>query len=650
MAAKNLEIAESWGLLHHVSEPGTSGSSEPGTSGSLEAGILESQVTHHAVRKHVGADIDPAIGLSNDPSPAVVPEAFLTRHHEYGSRARDQALTEQQSAIFPRILLDWRRKLGGSSPGVHDKTDLSVRGGRNALGSRDEKAGGEKGAASTVESWLWVFGCVAGLLVPLAILFFSLTTNRARLDSSQLWGLSPSMRSPVVAWERPGCILTLDSRYNPEGVRAVEAAVARLLRDLGAEGEGVGGEGVGREGVGAGVGDKRQEGRRGKSRGMQEIQEVRGKRGKRERDGEGRWYGGRKGRRLKGGGREGKGENEKVKERGRRRDEMSAKESKGGEKSRRGGEGRQRKGEGRKSVGDNASFSQEGEQRQARAGEGGEQKQKQMPEVWRRLYEGLPKMLDLEGNEVEGKMPIWVTLAVNMLYARRHGYRLVAESGSKYTQDRHPSWFKVPFLEEQLSCCCQWAFFLDSDAYMRMKHHRLSVHDWVQVIREPNYFSWLFEANLTDSLDGQVWVPQDPALLLQPATALQPEGPVALIPRNGDSRGGYVGGANMLFKAERDYINAGVMLWRRSPDSFKFFKEWYNVTEDEYHRYNHVWEQSNLNRVAREERWRGKVVVVPYRELTGPEGEMVRHVWGSLPKEAHERVVYEALEEALGLP
>ncbi|CAI5489846.1 unnamed protein product, partial [Closterium sp. Naga37s-1] len=84
-----------------------------------------------------------------------------------------------------------------------------------------------------------------------------------------------------------------------------------------------------------------------------------------------------------------------------------------------------------------------------------------------------------------------------------------------------------------------------------------------------NYFDWLLRDNLTDTLEGQVWIPQDAALLLQPSTALQPEGPVALIPRNGDSRVGFNGDAGTLFREETGYINAGVMLWRRSPDSFK---------------------------------------------------------------------------------
>ncbi|CAI5457800.1 unnamed protein product [Closterium sp. Yama58-4] len=155
-----------------------------------------------------------------------------------------------------------------------------------------------------------------------------------------------------------------------------------------------------------------------------------------------------------------------------------------------------------------------------------------------------------------------------------------------------------------------------------------------------SYFSWLLRDNLTDTLEGQVWLPQDPALLLQPPTALQPEGPVALIPRNGDSREGFFGEADALFRKDTDYLNAGVMLCRRSPASFEFFQRWYNVPKDDYHLFNHVWEQERMNQVARWPHWRRRVLIVPHQELTGPPGAMVRHMW--------DRVVYEALEEALG--
>ncbi|CAI5531728.1 unnamed protein product [Closterium sp. Naga37s-1] len=504
--------------------------------------------------------------------------------------------------MIPRVLLSWRKRLGT----VHGARDHKAgsklaRHAADILPSHAGKAGYEappeceKGAAASAVQWRpWIVRCAAGLLalvvvrfllvaneawvdslelrnfspldalpavaweagrrVPLGLVALGLSTRlfqsvlcilslpeffpsphppepQAWVDSLELWNFFPLQSLPAVAWEeappRPGCIVTLDSRYSPEGVAAVEAAVARLLRELGVEAE-------------------------------------------------------------------------EVKEDG-------------------GGRGREA-----------------------------------MPEAWRRFYSGLPKVVDAEGHENMWKFPIWVALAVNMcvcaaaLYARRHGYRMVVENGSKYTPDRHPSWFKVPLLQSQLACCCEWAFFLDSDAYMRMDHHRLSIPTWIQTIKQPNYFDWLLRDNLTDTLEGQVWLPQDPALLLQPATALQPEGPVVLIPRNGDSREGFFGDAEALFRKDTDYVNAGVMLWRRSPATFKFLRQWYGEYSGDYHLYGHVWEQDRLNKVARWPHWRGRVILVPHQELTGPQGAMVRHVWGGVASEERDRVLYAALEEALG--
>ncbi|CAI5463180.1 unnamed protein product [Closterium sp. Yama58-4] len=186
---------------------------------------------------------------------------------------------------------------------------------------------------------------------------------------------------------------------------------------------------------------------------------------------------------------------------------------------------------------------------------------------------------------------------------------------------------------------------------MRMHHHNLSIEAWIQNIMEPNYFNWLVDSQVTDSLEGQVWVPQDPALLLQPATALQPEGPVALIPRNGDAWGGYDGAPDLLFKEKGDYINAGVLLCRRSLDTLEFLRQWYIIQKaEEIHRYKHIWEQASLNALARQKQWKGKVIIVPYSELTGPNGAMIRHVWGNLRKGTHHRVSMEALQEIMGLP
>ncbi|CAI7836386.1 unnamed protein product [Closterium sp. NIES-54] len=50
---------------------------------------------------------------------------------------------------------------------------------------------------------------------------------------------------------------------------------------------------------------------------------------------------------------------------------------------------------------------------------------------------------------------------------------------------------QVRFLQRQLACCCEWAFFLDSDAYFRMDNHRLSVQSWVDRLTLPVRPGWV---------------------------------------------------------------------------------------------------------------------------------------------------------------
>ncbi|CAI7805645.1 unnamed protein product [Closterium sp. NIES-54] len=92
------------------------------------------------------------------------------------------------------------------------------------------------------------------------------------------------------------------------------------------------------------------------------------------------------------------------------------------------------------------------------------------------------------------------------------------------------------------------------------------------------------------------------------------------------------------------FWDAGMTLWRRLPESSK----WYSEYSGDYHLFGHVWEQDRLNKVARWPQWRGRVIVVPHQELTGPQGAMVRHLWGGITSEERDSVVYAALEEALG--
>ncbi|CAI5531732.1 unnamed protein product [Closterium sp. Naga37s-1] len=365
--------------------------------------------------------------------------------------------------IFPSILLSWLRRLGT----VHGARDHKVgskaaRHAADALPSHGATEGyeapeSEKGAAASAVKWRpWIVRCAAAGLALLLVLCL-IVINEAWLDSLQLWNFFPLEGLPAVAWEeappRPGCIVTLDSRYSPEGVAAVEAAVARLLRELGVEaeevggggggreegggeriggegirGEGLGGERVGgeeveREGIGAGVGDGGQEGRRGGIGGRDEGEVDGGEVGRGVRDGkgrllkegggegEGRWHGGWRGRRLQGGDEERKGEGEGEGEgegglNGDSKAELGNGEGEGEGKAEGTDEGKgEGKDEGKEEVKDENSKVKE---------DGGGRGREAMPEAWRRFYSGLPKVVDAEGHENMWKFPIWVALAVNM--------------------------------------------------------------------------------------------------------------------------------------------------------------------------------------------------------------------------------------------
>ena len=76
---------------------------------------------------------------------------------------------------------------------------------------------------------------------------------------------------------------------------------------------------------------------------------------------------------------------------------------------------------------------------------------------------------------------------INRLYAQRHGYQFVFHGPGDYLAaggDRHVAWKKVQHLRDQLECCCQWALWMDSDSFLVMQQHALSVEGWVSLISE----------------------------------------------------------------------------------------------------------------------------------------------------------------------
>ncbi|CAI7758647.1 unnamed protein product [Closterium sp. NIES-54] len=221
----------------------------------------------------------------------------------------------------------------------------------------------------------------------------------------------------------------------------------------------------------------------------------------------------------------------------------------------------------------------------------------------RRLSASSLRAAGSDSFEAHGReFPYWLaTKLINRAYAQRHGYRFVEMGEADKEPGRHPSWFKVRFLQRQLACCCEWAFFLDSDAYFRMDNHRLSVQSWVDRLTLPHYFDWIAR-DYNISLANQTWFPRPPSSIFSHSPPACPPSPVGggqgggegeagevehggwgrggegesraavcvVAPRNDDEASGMAEGrAGALFNGSMEYVNAGVTLWRRSPHCLK---------------------------------------------------------------------------------
>ncbi|CAI7859151.1 unnamed protein product, partial [Closterium sp. NIES-53] len=278
----------------------------------------------------------------------------------------------------------------------------------------------------------------------------------------------------------------------------------------------------------------------------------------------------------------------------------------------------------------------------------------------RRLSASSLRAAGSDSFEAHGReFPYWLaTKLINRAYAQRHGYRFVEMGEADKEPGRHPSWFKVRFLQRQLACCCEWAFFLDSDAYFRMDNHRLSVQSWVDRLTLPHYFDWIAR-DYNISLANQTWFPRPPSSIFSHSPPACPPSPVGggqgggegeagevehggwgrggegesraavcvVAPRNDDEASGMAEGrAGALFNGSMEYVNAGVTLWRRSPHCLKLLASWHEEPAKQY-LWRRNWEQPRLNVLLAMPQHVADVAVVPFRELTGHSGRAIRHRW-----------------------
>ena len=208
---------------------------------------------------------------------------------------------------------------------------------------------------------------------------------------------------------------------------------------------------------------------------------------------------------------------------------------------------------------------------------------------------------------------------INRLYARRHGYAFLYQVPKRDAAfDRHPSWMKLQMIREKLECCCQWALYMDSDSFLVMRNHALSIEGWMGQ-QETEALTLLLgnmypysEADLRPGFD-----------------------PVAVISENTP----YLAAS---------YFCAGNLLFTRTKRSYEILDYWFNVTVqmDSSAAHDHPWEQLNLNKYVFP-RFSSSFWVAPGEVWNSKHGEFIRHLWHPYGDEFRTNETVKHLEEVL---
>ena len=207
---------------------------------------------------------------------------------------------------------------------------------------------------------------------------------------------------------------------------------------------------------------------------------------------------------------------------------------------------------------------------------------------------------NLSGLADAERLPYYeATFHINRLYARRHGYAFMYGQRDD-AAERHMSWMKLPFIREKLECCCQWALWMDSDSYLVMQGHELSLEAWL--------------ANAGLSTERMTLVMGN---MLPVAGWREGADPVAMI------------GLNEPWQESTERFCASNMLFTRTKRTLEVLDYWYNATVlyKDLARYKteHSWEQVPLNHAVML-KYNNAFAAFPRGQVQGEGSDIIRHL------------------------
>ena len=197
-----------------------------------------------------------------------------------------------------------------------------------------------------------------------------------------------------------------------------------------------------------------------------------------------------------------------------------------------------------------------------------------------------------------------------------------AVQGANTSQaNRHVSWMKLHFLRVMLECCCQWALFVDSDSFLVMKDHKLSVDSWLAGDNDARVTTLLGNMHRVQGTAGRPGMRRGAP-------------PVAVLSDNPYQ--------------SSSYFCAGNLLFTRTLMSIDILNYWFNTTVrlDAASRWQHPWEQQTLNTHVMH-RYHPAFWVVPSNQLNSFNGDHIRHLWSTYGEQTRTDMSVQYLKKIL---
>ncbi len=237
-------------------------------------------------------------------------------------------------------------------------------------------------------------------------------------------------------------------------------------------------------------------------------------------------------------------------------------------------------------------------------------------------YDGVDLAGSVTAAEADRMQFYEAALHINRLYAARHGYRFTYQGAGKYAPNgfRHMSWMKLQMLRDELECCCQWALFMDSDSFLVMADHEVSIEAWLTKDEIPVVTTLLGNMYPMPGLDSRLRKGAEPVAVISD---------------------------NVPWTAT-SYFCAGNMLFTRTQLSFEILDYWFNKTIrlDPSSLKRHPWEQKMLNKFVMHKYSRA-FWVVPSSEMNSFDGSSIRHLWSPYGEATRTKLSVQHLKQVL---